>query len=204
MAPLDVRIDAQALSGSRLFRALQREQLPFAMALALTRTSVHARDEVRARLGDHFTLRNQRTKRGIRNRRAEKRDWPRMSAGVGSLDDFMVLHATGGLKRAKRGGTVLVPTRAIRRTASGKVRKTQRPDVLRSAGKTYVEGGVIRLRSGPRQRRNTLRLLYLQRSSARIDRRWPLQDEVSRAVKRHFPREFKRSMVRSLKSSRRR
>lgn len=207
MAPLDVVVDLKSLrrgtKRSRLFRLLERSQLPFAAARALTVTGKWARSAVEKDLSNHFEIRNTRVRRGIRSTFADKRDWPDIQTAVGSIDSFMAPHATGGTKRARGGGRILIPMRPIRRTATGRIRKSQRPSELRSKSKTYVEGNILTLRASTGRRKPPkLRKLYLMRDKAKIEKSWPLQKVVARAVRKHYPREFKRSMSQAIRSAR--
>lgn len=81
---------------------LSKQQLPFAMALALTRTAQETRDHLRARLPDHFTVRSTWVEKSLQITRAEKKD-PDPTAIVGSLYWPMWAHAEGGTKAARSG-----------------------------------------------------------------------------------------------------
>lgn len=89
---------------------LGRKQLPFAVATALTWTAQEVRDDARARLGDHFTVRSTWVEKSMQIDKAEKKD-PDPTARVGSLYDPMALHGEGGTKRSK-SGAVGVPVGA--------------------------------------------------------------------------------------------
>jgi len=112
-----ISFDLDKRAVKRLSHALD-SQMPFATAVALTRTAVQARDAVREGLVTRFTLRNQFTKNGIRSQRAEKRDWPNSFAVVGSVSGYMEIQEDGGTKTPS--GKAHVIPKAIR-TSEGRV-----------------------------------------------------------------------------------
>jgi hypothetical protein len=75
-------------------------QAPFVFALALTRTAQDCQGEIKGTLGDHFEIRRAWIERGIRITPAKK---SHLRAEVGSVDEFMGLHATGGVQKPKPG-----------------------------------------------------------------------------------------------------
>ncbi len=90
-----VTIDDRSL---KQFSKAMREQVPYATAVALTRTAKQAAEAVQKELPRHFILRNQFTKNSIRTIRAEKRDWPESKAIVGSISPYLVIQEDGGSK----------------------------------------------------------------------------------------------------------
>lgn len=90
---------------------LGRKQLPFALATALTWTAQEVRDDARARLPDHFTVRSTWVEKSLQIDKANKKD-PDPTAYVGSLYDPMGLHGEGGVKRGRGGRSVGVPVGA--------------------------------------------------------------------------------------------
>lgn len=90
--------------------AIERTQLPFAIATALTRTAGDVRDELRATLRDHFTVRSTWVERSIQSEMANKKDVD-PTARVGSTYLPMGLHDVGGEKTGRKG-SVGVPVGA--------------------------------------------------------------------------------------------
>ena len=88
------------------------DQMPFATALALTRTAQDVQARLKATLGQHFTIRSNWVAGSIRYRPAQK--GPSPVAYVGSVYDPMALQAEGGQKEGKGGGDVAVPLWARR------------------------------------------------------------------------------------------
>lgn len=89
---------------------MAKKELPFAIALALTRTAQETRDHLRARLPDHFTVRSTWVEQSLQITRAEKKD-PDPTAIVGSVYWPMWAHTEGGTKTA-RSGQVGIPVGA--------------------------------------------------------------------------------------------
>jgi hypothetical protein len=88
--------------------ALARRQIPFATAVALTRTAIEARDAVRMQAKERFTIRTPWVLKGIQAKSADKRS---LTAHVIARDDFMALQEEGGVKEA-RGKALGVPVEA--------------------------------------------------------------------------------------------
>lgn len=81
-----------------------RRQVPFIFALALTRTVQDCRGEIQGNLGTHFEIRRAWLSRGIRITPAKK---SHLTAEVGSVDEFMELHAVGGKQEPKPGSKAM-------------------------------------------------------------------------------------------------
>ena len=88
------------------FDDVAKRQVPFALALALTRTAQEVRDQLRSTLGAHFTVRSKWVERSLQIDRAEKRDAD-PTARVGSLYLPMGLHAVGGTKKSRQGDVAI-------------------------------------------------------------------------------------------------
>ena len=156
-ASFSVQVESNLDDASRWVRALATRELPFATAAALSDTARAATERLQDSLAETFTLRNRGLRRGIRWKRAEKRDWPRPYAlvYVTPWAGFLALQATGGVKRPGRGAkTVAVPTSRVQRTSSGRVRKSDRPrQLLRRPTGDVVQSDrslVIRIMKGRR------------------------------------------------------
>ncbi len=203
---LEVRASATLGDFDDVVQDLIREQLPFAMALTLTRTAQFAHRVVRKRVGRVFTIRSQRVPKGIRIQRAEKRDFPSSHATVGTVDQFIARFEFGGDQRPLGTGRFAVPSRLIRRTATGKVRVSQRPSALREKKTTFLESGpdtgaAIARRRGKRAR-DQRQLLYFLRPRIRIDDRLEMAKSVEQSANRRLGPEYERSMAIAIKSRR--
>lgn len=179
-------------------------QIPFAMALALTRTSQDAQLEVRRGLRARFTIRNNWVERGILYKQARKDN---LVASVFSRDDYMVLQEKGGAKRP-RGSSVAVPM-DVRTNKKGIVTKANRPRPLIAKPDVFVAtiSGVkgVWQRLGARTRKKTgrsLKLLYVFKPVVTVAARFGFADTVRRVAKERFPRQLGLAIREALRTAR--
>ena len=201
---LRVEVASNADELRRAFRQIAKDQVPFATALALTRLAQRGQEAGRDRLSSEFKLRSRWVRNGLRIKRAEKRDWPNPVAIVGHRDEYMVLHETGGMKRARGGGRVLIPTRLVRRTSAGRIRKRQRPAVL--GPKLQEQPGKFGARRlelmTRRARRDRRKILYLMRRRVRIRPRFRLTATVNGVAADHSGPIFEKALEAAIRSAR--
>lgn len=220
-----IRVSSNATSVQRALRNFAAEQLPFAVALALTQLALDSRDYVRPRMRQHFTIRNPYVQRGVTIEGARKSDWPRQSSKVGTLDPWMPQHVTGAIKRPQQGAAgVAVPTRIVRRTGSGAVVPSEKPTTLRnkpSVDVLQLQGKANRLivedidpaktirstvkgkrvqRRDPRANLGTATWYFL-RPSVRVRKTWPFEQEVRRTVAVRYEPRFTASLKRGAATS---
>lgn len=115
----------------RSLSRLERENLPFAEAMALNETAFQAKDALVAQMPQKFDLRSNRPKKGFRVKKAAKKQALRESS-VTHLDDWMGIHETGGTKQKKLGnGDMGIPmgavTSALAKGGKGTIRETMYP-----------------------------------------------------------------------------
>ena len=92
------------IDNSRLIRALERignRNVPFAVARALTDTAKVVQEDARGRLARIFKIRTTWVSRGLRVRSSDWKTAPHLEAAVGTVDKFMALQQTGGMKDPK-------------------------------------------------------------------------------------------------------
>lgn len=146
-------IDDNGLELIRAFQDYAAHQLPFAAAVALTRTAEETRDKVRAGMSMYFHLRRNSPRgatpvAGVRHRSANKKDWPRPHAAVGTIDDFMVDHIMARWRPGKEHSRT-IPTKAVpSKTRRGKFRKAFQAKTLLEGSKQTTAKQRIR-REGP-------------------------------------------------------
>lgn len=220
---IKMTVQTNARQLAELMLTLKREQVPFAFAVALTRVAFEGRDEVRGKLRTHFTLRNQRVRQGIQVNRAEKTDWPRPVAEVGTLDEFMAPHVEGGVKRPQMGAShIAVPTKIVTRTGTGAVKASEKPTPLRARRGVFVEGTGNKLSIRERTEKKSGRVVvggkrvtvpsrlanlgfatwFLLRPSVKLKPRWPIVDEVGTVVGDRIGYHFERELDRACRSAR--
>lgn len=204
-ASLRIKIDTRDLERkARALGELGARQAPFAIAATLTELAKGASVRVQRQLPKSFKVRNRGLKRAITYEGARKNDNPPTSyVGVRQWAAFLRLQALGGTKRGKRGHRIAVPTRLVKRTRSGRVRKADRPRTLRqhkALREDELDKGRIRV-----VRRSAKRSIFFTlTSSVKIKARWPFRDQVEDHVRRHVGHTFDRRFAAALRTARNR
>jgi hypothetical protein len=107
--------------------AARNKDIPFATAVALTRTAQDAAIEVRRNAGQRFALRNDWTQRNIKVDPARKLSWPITAqvftdTGNASAPDYLEQQEDGGEKVPHEGHNyIAIPTRYLREIVGGGV-----------------------------------------------------------------------------------
>jgi len=203
-------IDLENSSALLALDDLRRQQLPFAQALALTRTAQAAQAEIKRELPSRFTLRNSFVERGVRVQAASKRTqeaavfW--RSPGGASRRGFaerLAIQETGG-SVSPISKTIPIP-RGVKRGAGGTIPKSRRPARLLDRPKVFIQdvngkGAVILQRVG----RAAPRLLYfLSQKTSRFRPRFEFKATAERVARREYRREFGRAFAKALATRRR-
>lgn len=213
-----VRIDFDYRKEEKKFDGIMREQFPFAVAIALTRTAVQAQKVVQRETQQRFKLHTMFIPRNIRVIPAKKKDIAKFGlaeafVGTTKVISFMSLHEFGGTKTPK-GSALSLPSAGLGtgfKSETGKIRNQFRPKTLLSrmdkgagtrkgvrngkgGGKpaAFVAKGMILVRQGPG--RYPLRVLYKFESKARIKSRWEFEDTVRTVVENYFAHNMEASM----------
>jgi len=209
-----VGVSTNARNLARAFSDLAEKQIPFATAVALTRTAQDARTYIagdasnRGRLEKYFELRGNRVAKGIRIERAKKTDWPNPVAKVGTVDDFIALQITGGEKKPQKGAShIAVPTKLVdrRRTAAGSIPKALKPRTLRDRADVYLKGAEIKRRMD-KARGNASNLktatFYNLVRKAEIPARFPFPKDVEISAGSTYEENFTREFDAAVRSAR--
>lgn len=199
MVNLGVKVSSNAGEVSRQFVRLARNQLPFAQAQALNDVAFASKAALTRTAGRWFKVRNQTWPRNAPAViRAKKRDFPRQKAVVGLKEwaGFLDLHATGGLRRSKKGHRMAVPTRRVKRTKSGRIRKAQKPRQLRERS-TFIPQKLLQnqISTRARSRRDQRVVWHTLHRRVRIKARWPFYEIIRREVLREYQPAFRRRIV---------
>lgn len=202
---MQISVKSNLNTFEKMINAFGRNQVPFATANALTTTAFDVRKQiVEKTYPDSFTVRNKRfASQMFRVEKANKRN---LTAAVFDRlgRDYMVKQAEGGVKRP-RGNHIAIPSRQIKRTASGKVPRGKQPRNL-LGGKAYR----TKLRSGQdviaqqvgRGAARRQQVLYLLEKTAHIPKRFPFYEDATTTTRRVFDRNFKKSFVKALRTAR--
>lgn len=189
----------RAIEQLRSLAALK--QVQFATAKALTLTAVEVQRQVRAEMPARFTLRRQWIVNGIRVEKATKAN---LVATVFSRDAFMGLQEFGGQKDPRKR-FIAIPTKAVRRTKSDIIAKSDRPQNLGARAEVIEYKGnkwlaLKRARSG--RSGNELRLLYLLVPRAQLHERLGLREIGTRVTRERFMPIWRQCLEDALPTSR--
>ena len=218
MLTINVSHDLDALA-SRLTN-LQREQLPFAAAKALTMTVQDVQHELQSEMPSRFTIRRTWTIQGIRIKPATKRE---LTAAVYSRDPFMDLQESGGTKapigrRVFDYGQYLAVPLDARRTKGDVVKKEDWPQnlikpfiiTLHDGRKFLCVREVSMGKRGPRRvselrkgaTQSGIKLMYTLVPKAEVKARLGLHDIARRLVPVRFPANFNDAMAVAIATAR--
>lgn len=198
-----IRVDFNASAAVRVLDNLAQKQAPFAMAKALTMTARDVQTDLRADLGQSFTVRSGWLSKGIVFKGARKSD---LQAEVGSRDGFMALQAHGGDKRARPGKLQGVPiearptpqTMTPRSKWPGRILKSKAGEAAiietgRGGGKAV--GVFKRIGKGKAAR---LVLFYALVKKVRVAPRWDFDGQVRQSVGKHWRGNARKALVEAI------
>ena len=185
---------------------VQRKQLPFATAGALTDTAFDVRKHVVEKTFPRdFDLRNKRfAGAALRVDKANKR---KLRAAVYDPlgREYLETHARGGIKKPIDGRNIAIPTQHIKRTASGKLSAAKRPRAVLGKPNTFIgwtSRGVQILQKG-RCKSASIKTFYQLVPMARIPKRLRFYEDAAKVVQRRMVPNFKKSFERAVRTARR-
>ena len=185
--------------------AVQRKQLPFATAGALTATAFDVRKHaVEKTFPRDFDLKNQRFAGAVL--RVDKANKRKLSAAVFDRlgREYLETQARGGIKRPT-GQWIAIPTQHIKRTATGKIGKAKRPRNIVNKPNVFFrhQGPTPDIVRKPRGKGKQLEVLYQLVPMARIPKRLRFYEDAAKVVQRRMVPNFKKSFAQALKTARR-
>jgi hypothetical protein len=199
----------------RYMEALRQNQLPFAMAKALTKTAQDVQAKVIAGLPSQFTLRTKwyqpNTPYGFKIEKATKTN---LSAKVYTKAPWMQLQETGGVKQVP-GKRLAIPflekqgsrpgiAFGVKRTKRDLIMKSQKPQALGS--KAFIlkgkKGDLLAMRTG-RGKRSILRILYALEPKANIKARLYFAETAQQVVDQKWRPNFEEAIAYALRTSKR-
>lgn len=204
-----VRVETNLPEFQRWIDGARRRQIPFAVALALTRVAKLAREDIVEGLPSRFVVRGKKLGQSIRHKPASKSDWPHVRSSVYTLAEALVLQEEGGTKRP-RGKSLAVPGEGVRPTPSDKITASKRPKaILKRRGsflatlKTGANAGADAILQRVGRGRHPLRVAYLLRPSGEVRPRLEFVRTVRRRVETSLALEYHRAMEQAFASRRR-
>lgn len=195
----------------RQLSKLEKQQIPFATARALTWVALDAQKEVRRQLPRRFKIKNSWVSKGIRITPAKKH---RLVAEVYTKDYFMERQEEGGTKRPRVGKHIAIaPTRGQSHhkvtTPKGLIKKNMRPTDLLDKPNEYFKGthkgvyGIWKRVGRSRKRRGSFKgsiaLMYVLKPKAPVEGRWQFETTINDVASRRFSRLFQLSFDQAVK-----
>lgn len=184
---------------TRYLNDLQRKQIPFATAQALTATAEDVRAEIVKGLSEKFTLRKNwwrpGTRYGFNVKKARRND---LVAEVFTRAPWMVDHETGATRRPK-GRNLAVPSEFVKRSKRDLITKANQPRNLKKAF-------VLRSRSGQetifqRIRGKGLRPMYFLTKQAEIKPTLEFHITAVRVVNARWAKNFSKALDHAIKTA---
>lgn len=212
-----IRLEAKWLKDvERYYEALEKRELPFAMAKGLTKTVQDVQGKIISTLPGKFTLRTgwwkPNTPYGFRIQKATKAT---LTAKVYTRAPWMQMQETGGVKQVagkrlaipftQRSGSRPGVEFGVKRTKRDLVMKSQRPQALGSKAFTIKGkhgGDLLATRTG-RGKRSVLRILYGLEPKANIKARLHMAETAEQVVASGWRRNFEEAIDYALKTSKR-
>ena len=196
------------------------KQAPFAIAKALTRTAMRARDNANKATKQYFDQPNAFTQRAFRFQGANKSNLTAIVFAQNLQARYLRFGIGGGVRRVKgfekkfgadtgadeTAGGALVPTKNIRLNASGNVPLSTIKRIQAQPGRYFVgqpkggnrPHGIYERKAGNKQ----LKALMVFQQPPRYRKRFPLEDVVAKTVKRHFAGELERAYREAVRTAR--
>jgi hypothetical protein len=196
---ISVKSDVKQLM--RQLDSVQRRQIPFAVASALTLTAKEAQKEIQADIPNRFRVTKkwwlQQQPTGIKVQPATKQRW---WATVFTNAYFAPLQEAGGTKTPYRGSSIVAPSSNVRaatqRRSGGAKEARNKPGVF--FGKTRTGKTAMYRRKSKRQ----VELLYVFMRTARVKKRFGFKQQAVATVRRVFSRILKQRLDQAIATAR--
>jgi len=188
---LNLDLTADVTGASLFLNRLRSGRAAKAIAEALNKTAMSARDAVRKDMPRRFTIRRPWVLQGIGIRLARSGS---LEAAVFSRDEFMREQEFGGIRHGSKARSI--PMGRIRDLHRKTViPKAMRPQTLMGKRSTFYRNGLLFERKG----KNHIELLYQFRKQTKIPQRFGMEEtvrsEVLRVMRVNFERELLKAMA---------
>ena len=200
---MEIKVYIQGLVPTKQYISTIAKQIPFATALALTRTAKEVQREEIAHIRTAFTARGSWLREGGRFgvgiTPASKEN---LVAVVESRAPWLEAHEEG-TNRTPEGAHFAIPQKDIRRTKTQVISRSQRPKALQRAFKVETKRGVpLLLQRVGRGTRSILRVMYQLTGRATIAPRLRFVETGRAEVERVWRRIFSEALDRAIRTAR--
>jgi hypothetical protein len=200
---VEIKVNIQGLEATKLHISNLEKQLPFATALALTRTAKEVQRAEIAHICSAFTVRGswlrEGGKFGVGITPASKQD---LVAVVESRAPWLEAHEEG-TTRTPTGSHFAIAQPEVRRTKTQIIAKSQRPKALKRAFKVQTKKGIpFLLQRIGRGRRSILRVMYQLTGKAKIEPRLRFVETGRAVVERAWKQIFAEALDRAIRTAR--
>lgn len=204
----ELTIDLEISSALQGLSELKRKQIPFATAVALTRTAQRAQGEIRRELPHRFEIRSPFIERGVRIEAATKTKqeaavlWRGPAGSKFGLS--LARQETGGTKSPARRWLAI--PRDVKRNARGIIPKSQRPGALMKRKRVFIKEdpgrGAVIMQRQPKGAPPIV-LYYLEPRSVKIRPRFGFRETAEGLARRVWRQEFGQAFAKALATRRR-
>ena len=207
---MQINMKSNISAVSKAIDAFGRNQMPFATSQALNTTAFDVRSQiVNKTYPRSFTVRNKRFAGTMF--RVSKSTKRKLTAVIFDRlgKDFMTMQAEGGVKKP-RGQHLAIPSNSnkVTRTASGAIRKAQRPRQLLSRNKVFVnkliKSGDEAIMRRVGKDRYPVEMLYLLTPQGKIKKRFPFYEDGQMIANKKFAQNFAKAFKQAKRTARRR
>lgn len=196
------------------------KQAPFAIAKALTRTAMKAKDNANRSTKQFFDRPVNFTQKAFRFQSANKRDLIAMVYAQQLQARYLRFGIQGGARRVKgfekkfggdtnsdeKAGGALIPTKNLKLNAAGNVPLSTIKRIQAQPGRYFIgqpKGGNRPHGIYERTNKNAkLRAVMVFKPAPKYKKRFPLEDVVAKTVKRHFADELEQAFREAIRTAR--
>ena len=198
---MDLQVRGDVKKFTRHLSKVQKKQVPFATARALTWTVKDIQKAIIKKIPSIFNVTRKwwaaKQPTGIKIIPAKK---IRLIASVFTKAHWGILQEKGGTKRPHKSKNLIIPTDKVpksRRKAGGA------SVMLKNKNVFSTKRGIYRRKGGKKRKNQTLELLYTKERTAQVQPRFNFKRMARRVAIARFKHNFFKSLSMALKSARR-
>jgi hypothetical protein len=184
-----------------------QKQAPFALSLAVNNVTKDAQVDLKAGVQSRFILRRPDfvLREAAKITKFSTKADPHAIIQVSDKADFLAKFEDGGTKSPRDGRAIAIPLN-VRRSKTDIIPKSQRPPALYAsksaqAGRVFSKSGLLLQRVG-RGARAAIRVLYVWKSSVKVDARLQFKKTANNAVDKQWTKRALEAVDKALASMR--